>query len=132
MRPDTFLASALLTVSLTASAQADGIDTLKALRGTSRPIIILSDSRDDPRVARQISALDHTQPELDSRNIKVLRDAEPGSTLRKNLGVERKGFAVVLVGKDGGVKKVWRDPVDPKQIFTIIDRMPMRQLEMRG
>ena len=62
----------------------------------------------------------------------MLTEAEPGSRLRKSLGVAERGFAVVLVGKDGGVKKVWRDPVDPKGIFTIIDAMPMRQQEMRG
>ena len=38
----------------------------------------------------------------------------------------------MLVGKDGSVKKVWKDPVDPKQIFTVIDAMPMRRDEMNG
>ena len=122
-------ASTLLAFGSTRQAAPDA---LASLRGTSRPVIVLSDSRDDPRVARQISALDHTRPALTERNIKVLRDAQPGSALRKSLGVMEKGFAVVLVGKDGGVKKVWRDPVDPKQIFTVIDAMPMRRDEMRG
>ena len=117
----------------TASAQArSSLDSLKALHGSARPVVVLSDSRDDPRVAKQISALDHTRPDLDDRNIKVLTEAHPGSKLRKTLGVAERGFAVVLVGKDGSVKKVWRDPVDPKSIFTIIDAMPMRQKEMRG
>lgn len=122
------LAAAAVVVT-GASAHAAELDTLK---GTARPVVVLSDSRDDPRVAKQISALDHTKPELDERNIKVLREAKPGSALRKSLGVAKRGFAVVLVGKDGGVKKVWRDPVDPKDIFTVIDAMPMRQREMRG
>lgn len=39
---------------------------------------------------------------------------------------------MVLVGKDGTVKKIWHDPVDPKKIFTIIDSMPMRKKEMDG
>lgn len=135
MRRVSFLTSSLLAGSLVAMPHAhaqSGADTLKQLRGTTRPVIVLSDSRDDPRVARQIAALDHARPGLDERDIKVLRDAEPGSGLRKSLGVERAGFAVVLVGKDGGVKKVWRDVVDPKRIFTIIDQMPMRRQEMRG
>ena len=46
-------------------------DQLKQLRGTSRPIVILSDSRDDPRVAKQISALDRMKHELADRNIKI-------------------------------------------------------------
>ena len=125
------IALALGIAGVTA-AQASPVDKLKALQGSSRPVVILSDSRDDPRVAKQVSALDHARPALDDRNIKVLTEAAPGSRLRKSLGVSERGFAVVLVGKDGGVKKVWRDPVDPKSIFTVIDAMPMRQREMRG
>ena len=130
-KSSAYLALALGIGGVTA-AQASPVDKLKALQGSSRPVVILSDSRDDPRVARQISALDHTRPALDDRNIKVLTEAQPGSRLRKSLGVSERGFAVVLVGKDGGVKKVWRDLVDPKSIFTIIDAMPMRRQEMRG
>ena len=120
----------LAALPLGAAHAAD--DPLGALKWKARPVVVLSDSRDDPRVARQISALDHSKPALDDRNIKVLQDAEPGSRLRRQLGVSERGFSVVLVGKDGGVKKVWRDPVDPQQIFTLIDQMPMRRDEMKG
>lgn len=120
----------LAALPLGAARAAD--DPLGALKWKARPVVVLSDSRDDPRVARQISALDHSKPALDDRNIKVLQDAEPGSRLRRQLGVSERGFSVVLVGKDGGVKKVWRDPVDPQQIFTLIDQMPMRRDEMKG
>ena len=132
MRPSLAIASAALVALGTTAASARAGTQLDAFKGTSRPVVVLSDSRDDPRVAKQISALDHTKPELDNRNIKVLREATPGSALRKTLGVSEHGFAVVLVGKDGSVKKIWRDPVDPKQIFTVIDAMPMRRQEMRG
>ena len=122
----TALAVAVLAPGL---AHADGLDDAK---GKARPVVVLSDSRDDPRVAKQIQALDGNKPELTNRNIQVLQEAQPDGPLRKKLGIEKKGFAVVLVGKDGSVKKVWRDPVDPKKIFTIIDSMPMRQKEMDG
>ena len=131
MRAPLLLALASLAVAPFIGPAVAG-DELDALKGNARPVVVLSDSRDDPRVAKQISDLDHTGPELTNRNIKVLREANPGSALRKSLGVGERGFAVVLVGKDGTVKKVWRDPVDPKQIFTVIDAMPMRKDEMRG
>ena len=114
------------------SSGAFAAQDLQQLRGKARPVIILSDSRDDPRVAKQISALDHVKPEIDERNISVLSESDRHGALHKSLGVARRGFAVVLVGKDGQVKKIWRDPVNPKQIFTVIDRMPMRQKEMNG
>ncbi len=128
MRPAfaAILAAALLP---TVAAHADPLDDAK---GHARPVVVLSDSRDDPRVAKQISALDGTRPELTNRNIQVLQEADGKGPLHKKLGVEEKGFAVVLVGKDGSVKKVWKDPVDPKQIFTVIDAMPMRRDEMNG
>ena len=123
--------ASILVAAATMPAEA-GVGRLDMLKGKARPLVVLSDSRDDPRVARQISAIDHTRAAVTERDIRVLEETRPGGPLRRRLGVARRGFAVVLVGKDGGVKKVWHDPVDPKAIFTIIDRMPMRREEMKG
>jgi len=40
-------------------------------------------------------------------------------------------FAVIPVGKDGTVKLRKDRPVAPKDIFRLIDSMPMRQREMK-
>lgn len=40
-------------------------------------------------------------------------------------------FAVVLVGKDGGAKDRFTQPVAPDEIYALIDAMPMRQREMQ-
>ena len=129
MRP--LPSAALLAAALLAAAPVHA-DQLDDAKGKSRPVVVLSDSRDDPRVAKQISALEGTGPKLTNRNIEVLSEAKSDGSLRKKLGVEKKVFAVVLVGKDGTVKKVWHDPVEPKRIFTIIDAMPMRRKELGG
>ena len=58
---------------------------------------------------------------LDAEEVRVLRldhDVPPGT------------FAVVLVGKDGGVKRRETEPVEMNAIFEQIDAMPMRQREM--
>lgn len=125
------LAALLATVGGPAAAPST-VSRLRSLQDKARPILVLSDSADDPRIAKQIAAFDRAKPGLDERDIAVLREARPGSALRKVLGVAPTGFAVVLVGKDGGVKKVWHDPVDPARIFTLIDAMPMRRREMKG
>ena len=128
MRP--MLATALIVTALApALARADQLDDAK---GNARPLVVLSDTRDDPRVAKQIRALDRMRRELTDRNMRVLRESRPDGPLRRKLRLEQKGFAGVLVGKDGRVKQGWHDPVDPKKIFTIIDSMPMRQREMNG
>lgn len=127
MRPAIALVLAATLVPTVAHA-----DPLDDAKGKSRPVVVLSDSRDDSRVAKQIQALDGLKPELSDRNIQVLQEADVHGPLHKKLGLEKKGFSVVLVGKDGITKQEWHDPVDPKKIFTIIDSMPMRQKEMNG
>ena len=122
----------LLSLGLAALPQAaraaeGGLD---ALRGKARPVVILSDQRDDPRIVRQKAALDAEARGVKERAIAVLSEDDGNGALHHRLGV--KGFAVVLVGKDGGVKTIWRQPVDARRIFTVIDAMPMRREEMNG
>ena len=38
---------------------------------------------------------------------------------------------LVLIGKDGGVKQRWTDPPAKKDIYNLIDAMPMRMQELR-
>lgn len=132
MRSISLLATAAALTAVLPQVGQSAETSLASLKSKARPIVVLSDSRDDPRVARQISALDGSGPELTKRNIKILSETDVHGGLHHQLGVEEKGFAVVLVGKDGTVKKIWRDPVAPKQIFTVIDSMPMRRNEMNG
>ncbi|MCC5669889.1 DUF4174 domain-containing protein [Nostoc sp. CHAB 5784] len=49
----------------------------------------------------------------------------------KRFGVDKENFRIILVGKDGGVKRQDTTPVQPTAIFKQIDAMPMRQQEMQ-
>ena len=51
--------------------------------------------------------------------------------LRKHLSVPSGQFMIILIGKDGGEKLRQDRLVELKEIFGIIDAMPMRQQEMR-
>lgn len=51
--------------------------------------------------------------------------------LRRRYSVSSEGLTVVLLGKDGGEKLTKPDFLSVKQLFGIIDQMPMRQREMR-
>ncbi len=65
------------------------------------------------------------------RRLKILvPDSGVESTTRRRAGVRGDGFALVLVGLDGGVKFRSDKPVTPEDIFRIIDRMPMRRVEL--
>jgi hypothetical protein len=52
--------------------------------------------------------------------------------IRRRLGVQAGPFQVLLIGKDGGVKLRSSEPVSVKDIFGLIDSMPMRQQEMES
>jgi hypothetical protein len=62
---------------------------------------------------------------------KDMIDPESARLLRDKFGVDRGDFAVILVGKDGGTKLKRKGPTPLKDIFALIDAMPMRQEEMR-
>jgi hypothetical protein len=58
----------------------------------------------------------------------------PGSTaaqLRARFGMQKPGFRIFLVGKDGGIKLSQSRPLTVNRLFRTIDAMPMRVEEMR-
>ena len=42
-----------------------------------------------------------------------------------------KKTSIILIGKDGGVKKIWEWGSVVKELLQVIDRMPMRQEEVK-
>jgi hypothetical protein len=54
-----------------------------------------------------------------------------GFSLRKNFSVPLGQLMSILVGKDGGVKFRQDRILELKEIFRVIDAMPMRQQEMK-
>lgn len=63
---------------------------------------------------------------------KLIADQLPtAKALQQRYNVGAGQFAAILVGKDGGEKGRWLEPVSMDEVFALIDRMPMRQREMR-
>ncbi len=44
--------------------------------------------------------------------------------------IPKEATAILLIGKDGGIKARWARPVAPKEVYSLIDAMPMRQQEL--
>lgn len=91
-----------------------------------------------PLLARQRALLDDpvALAERDIVRIDVVGDTVEGATatateLRRRFEVERADSVVVLVGKDGGVKRRDTAPIPAASLFATIDAMPMRQDERR-
>ncbi len=97
-----------------------------------RPVIVFADSPNDPRFAEQMALLEERVDALAERDVVVLVDTDPAakSDLRRKL--RPRGFMLVLIGKDGGVKLRKPFPWDVRELSRSIDKMPMRKQELRG
>lgn len=97
----------------------------------NRPVVVFADSKFDPRFVQQMELLEKQREELAVRDVVVLTDTDPAtkSNLRKKL--RPRGFMLVLIGKDGNVYLRKPFPWDVREITRSIDKLPMRQQEMR-
>lgn len=106
-------------------------DNLSDFLWQSRPIVVFADSENDPRFEQQLTLLQAQAAALAERDVVVLTDTDPSVTsdLRKKL--RPRGFMIVLIGKDGGIKLRKASPWDVREVSRVIDKMPMRQREVR-
>lgn len=97
----------------------------------NRPVIVFADTEADPRFTDQIEKLRDGADMLRERDVVVLTDTDPAakSPLRQKL--RPRGFMLVLVGKDGNIKLRKPLPWSVREITRSIDKMPMRQQEIR-
>ncbi|WP_460970371.1 DUF4174 domain-containing protein [Spirosoma migulaei] len=104
-----------------------------------RVLLLYSRDNTQPFLANQQKALNEGKSGLVERDVEVLvligsQITEPD---RQFLIQKYKLDPVVdflgwLIGKDGGIKQVYKKPVTVNELFRTIDSMPMRMLEMRN
>jgi len=68
--------------------------------------------------------------ECSTMNGDVISESSSHS-IREKLSPAESGYSIFLIGKDGGVKLKQDEVLEPAELFRVIDRMPMRQREMR-
>ncbi len=106
-------------------------------------LLIFNDVGDN--VELQLELLNSLPEELEDRDILLVQltregsvsntaklKAPPMSGSRKRFGIPESEYQMVLVGKDGRVKRRYNALVQPEEIFACIDSMPMRIREMQG
>lgn len=108
-----------------------GDSDLSEFLWTNRPIVVFADTDADPRFQQQVDMLSNGAGMLADRDVVVLTDTDPGqaSELRKKL--RPRGFQLVIIGKDGGVRLRKPFPWSVREISRSIDKMPLRQRELR-
>ena len=112
---------------------------LDSLLPKHRLLVVFSPSASDPRLVRQERAIrgeTRAMRERDLVKIVVLPHAASPEgldpiALRRRYHVRADDFRVLLIGKDGGVKRTSAVPVAMRGIFAQIDTMPMRREEVK-
>ena len=145
-RPDlaaTARVAAVVTTLLTGgTSMSEAADRpLADLRWQHRIVLLIADHPDDPDLQAQTAILTEARPGLTERDtllitatttVEIDGRSNPTltpDTLRRAYAPDTTGFAVALIGKDGGVKLRSADPVPAREILGLIDSMPMRQRE---
>ena len=107
------------------------MEDLSEFRWKKRPVVVFADSADDPAFIEQLELLEAREDELRERDVVVLTDTDPAARSALRLKMRPRGFMLVIVGKDGGIKLRKPFPWDVREISRSIDKMPMRQREIR-
>ncbi|MFQ6547820.1 DUF4174 domain-containing protein [Aestuariibius sp. 2305UL40-4] len=96
----------------------------------ARPIVVFADTPNDPRFQRQVELLVSRMEDLVERDVVVLTDTDPEAFSQLREQLRPRGFMLVIVGKDGGVKLRKPAPWDVREISRSIDKMPLREQEI--
>ncbi len=135
-----------LMVALSAPAFADDNDSpLAADRGQARPVIVIANSAADPALVKLLAALKEPANEAAFKERDMVlytvvntigqrngKDLDPQTTMALIRALKLGASAdakVILVGKDGEKKLEHSGAIDPKQLFSLVDEMPMREKE---
>jgi hypothetical protein len=145
------LKSILLTMAIAAilpgsgrNAIAEPLD-LSQFQWKNRLLFLLAPNRNHPMFDSLHNSLSAQKAEVADRDLVIFEilESDPSSmnskylaseaalSLRKRYKVNQDEFAVLLVGKDGGIKLNRQNETRLEDIFALIDAMPMRREEMR-
>ncbi|MBL3570878.1 hypothetical protein BV509_07550 [Rhodovulum sulfidophilum] len=97
----------------------------------ARPVVVFADSPADPQYRTQMQLLTDRIDELAERDVVVIADTDPEAQTELRTKLRPRGFMLVLIGKDGGVKFRKPLPWNVREISRSIDKIPLRQQEIR-
>ncbi|WP_201980650.1 DUF4174 domain-containing protein [Hymenobacter rubidus] len=111
--------------------------TLRASHWKKRVLLIAAPTAEQSEFRTQKALLATDKAGLAERDFLVVEalydqlSATDKQFLAQQMGLKQQSFAVVLIGKDGGVKEKSSRPIPLAALFNIVDKMPMRRQEMR-
>ncbi len=113
-------------------------------RWENRLILLISDDENNPTLKAQIAEFTKDLTGLEERKLiiyqvmpeeyKIILNGDTtkqSSKLYKTYKKTEKGFEVLLLGLDGGIKHRQSELLPLEKLYAIIDAMPMRRSEMK-
>ncbi|MFG6590693.1 DUF4174 domain-containing protein [Sulfitobacter sp. 1A12157] len=104
---------------------------LSGFQWKKRPVLVFANSENDPAYVAQMEYLRDREEELRLRDVVVLTDTDPAARSALRLRMRPRGFMLVLVDKEGQIELRKPFPWDVREITRSIDKMPLRQREIR-
>ncbi|WP_321364085.1 DUF4174 domain-containing protein [uncultured Celeribacter sp.] len=109
-----------------------GNTELSEFKWAARVLVVFADSPLDPSYSDQIALLEDRPDALLERDVVVLTDTDPDARSPIRTALRPRGFALVIVDKDGRVMLRKPAPWDVREITRAIDKTPLRQQELES
>lgn len=136
----------LIGVPLIAAGQEGRSVNLSDYKWKNRVLFIFSPSQDLDLYQKQLQEMEGEKKGFQDRDLKIFHLTEHGMSmeteervidrdvqrLRQAFGVSKEEFSVILIGKDGTEKLRSNSLLQVKELFAVIDAMPMRRREMKN
>lgn len=106
--------------------------TLDEFKWIARPIIVFADTPADPRFREQLQLLAERPDPLMERDVVIIIDTDPSARSPIRTELRPRGFALVVLQKDGAVGFRRPSPRDVREIVRGIDNFSFRQEELRS
>ncbi|WP_297706704.1 DUF4174 domain-containing protein [uncultured Eudoraea sp.] len=113
---------------------------LTEFRWKNRVLLIIDTNNNLPVRDLQVNKFVSRNDEMEERDLVLFvcteKEVLDNNGLKTNINPDKISYGefqgVILIGKDGGVKLKKKFILEPKEIFDLIDQMPMRRSEMKN
>lgn len=119
----------LLRIAILVFAGEALSEPLKQYQWKSRILLLNVSSMES--ASEQEKLFRKSNHENKDRDLILLKVDKGHKSLWSKYKFQNEVFRLVLIGKDGGVKREYSNVTPMKEIYQVIDAMPMRQQEMK-
>jgi hypothetical protein len=96
-----------------------------------RPLVVFADTPNDPRFRQQMDLLMADIDQLVERDVIIITDTDPSAESALRIQLRPRGYMMALVAKDGRVALRKPSPWSVRELSRSIDKMPLREQEIR-